>query len=114
IDIFIVNNVGQPEFYENRIRGQLNTKDNFISLSLKSAGKNTAAIGSKVWLTTGGKTQYREMRLENNFISTNAPELHFGLSDAASIDEIRIRWPGGTETVMNSVNVNQFLQITAP
>ena len=114
IDIFIVNNVGRPEFYENRVRGSLNSKDNFISLSLRVSGTNAVAIGSKVWLTAAGKTQYREMRLENNFISTNSPELHFGLADAASIDEIRIRWPGGSETVLNSVDANQFLQITAP
>jgi len=114
VDILIINNVGAPTYYENHFRRLSNASDNFINVQLRGVAGNRFAYGAKVTLTTGELQQYREMRFENNYLSNNAPELHFGLADAELIDEIRVRWPDGSETVMNDVDVNQFLVLSHP
>ena len=114
IDIVIMNHMGKPSYYENTFRRSLATQRNFINVRLQGQSGNTSAFGAKVWVQVADSTQYREMRFENNYMSNNAPELHFGLADAELIDEIRVRWPDASETVMNDVDVNQFLVLSHP
>ncbi len=68
---------------------------------------NRQAIGAKVWLTTGGRTQYREVIGGGAFRSQTPSYLHFGLGSATSVDTLRIRWPDGTEEIYSGVAVDQ-------
>ena len=42
------------------------------------------------------------------------PRLHFGLGDSGSVPEVRVRWPGGEETVVENVEANQVAEVDAP
>jgi hypothetical protein len=41
-------------------------------------------------------------------------EAHFGLGDADTVDELRVRWTDGSETVLTDVPADQFMRITQP
>lgn len=56
----VVNNVNMPSFvYRNETQGKPET--NFLTLRLKGAGENRAAIGAAVTLYYGGKINYQEL-----------------------------------------------------
>ena len=114
IDIVIMNHNGLPSYYENHFRRILNAEDNFLNVRLQGVGGNQHAYGAKVYATSDTLNQYREMRFENNYMSNNAPELHFGLAADDVVSELRVEWPDGEVTVLNDVPVNQFMVIEHP
>jgi hypothetical protein len=66
-------------------------------------GSNRDAIGARVWLTAGGRTQVREVVSSTGHMGLAPPRaLHFGLGSAARVDRLRVRWPDakGTEEVV--------------
>jgi enediyne biosynthesis protein E4 len=72
------------------------------------------AIGARVNLSTGGKSQVRELRSGASHMSQNALELHFGLGPFTKIDSIEIRWPDGKKTVLRDVTADQTITERQP
>jgi len=112
IDILVSNNFGTLQLFRNNHGSQ----QNFINISLQGLGKNTQAIGAKVYLKTGNKTQLQEVKAGGNFISSAPAELHFGVQQATSIDEIIIEWPKPSPftSIIKDLKANQFIQINIP
>jgi cytochrome c peroxidase len=101
IDIFIFNNMGSVSFYENKL-GAGSTTTNFINIKLLDQSPNVHAIGAKITLETDDTTQYKEVRIENNYLSQNPLESHFGLGSNKRINKISIIWPdGSTQEIIN-------------
>lgn len=107
LDILIANNGLAPTLYRNN---NLDGK-NYLAVELIGQSPNAMAVGAKVWLTAGGLTQFRELRLGSNYLSNDPLVQHFGLGDHNQISEVKIRWTDGTETVLTGVAVNQRLTI---
>jgi hypothetical protein len=107
VDILIANNGLSPTLYRNN---NLDNK-NYLSIELVGATPNPMAVGAKVWLTAGGMTQMREIRLGSNYLSNDPLIQHFGLADQTQVSEVRVRWTDGTETTMEDVAANQRLVI---
>jgi hypothetical protein len=66
-------------------------------------GSNTAAIGARVELETGGRKQVREIRTGASYLSQSALTLHFGMGTAAQADRLSIRWPDGKVQVLRNL-----------
>ncbi|WP_255463258.1 FG-GAP-like repeat-containing protein [Microbulbifer sp. YPW1] len=112
IDILVVeNNIDGNALvlYEN-VGG--NEAGNQLSVSLQALGGNTAAVGSRVFVTAGGVTQMRELQIGSNFTSQNPQILYFGLGDSETVDILRVRWPDGTEEQIGNFPANQCLRIS--
>lgn len=106
----VVNNVNMPPFiYRNET--ERNLKANYLSVNLKGEGKNTAAIGANIALYHDGKINYQELIPTRGFQSSVDNRLHFGLGEYGSIDSLIVNWPDGKCTVLNDVDVNQFLTL---
>jgi len=45
-------------------------------------------------VTSGGRTQTRELQVSPSYASGTLTDLHFGLGDATSV-EVEVRWPDG-------------------
>ena len=114
IDIVIMNHNGLPSYYENHFRRISDFSDNFLNVRLRGITGNQYAYGAKVYATSETLNQYREMHFENNYMSNNAPELHFGLAADSVVNELRIEWPDGEVTVLSDIPVNQFMVIEHP
>jgi len=111
VDILISNHQDRLLLYKNNVAASQG--NGFINLTLKGLGKNTQAIGAKVYVTANGITQLQEIRAGGSFISSSPTDLHFGLANAEIIDEILIIWPGPEQfkSVLNSVSINKFYTI---
>ncbi|MDO6695233.1 FG-GAP-like repeat-containing protein [Aliiglaciecola sp. 3_MG-2023] len=111
VDILISNHQDRLLLYKNNASSSANK--GFIHLTLQGLGKNSQAIGAKVYVTANGITQLQEVRAGGSFISSSPSELHFGLADANIVDEIRIVWPGPNipESVHRNISINKFYTI---
>jgi hypothetical protein len=105
-DIFVANHDQPARLYCNY--GNQNT---FVNIRLQGKSPNVQALGARVYVTTGEIEQMRELNANSNYVSQNPVEANFGLGAANNIDKIRVVWPGGAESIIENVEVDQFLII---
>ena len=89
-------------------------ESNWVILKLEGAASNRSAIGARVHLTAGGRTQIDEVRSGGSYLSQNDLRLHFGLGGAAKIDRLEIAWPSGTRQTERELEVNRVIRIREP
>src|SRR4029077_15393354 len=85
-----------------------------VKLAGKGAGfANASAIGARVRVTAGGRTQTLELQggyghgnLQNDLVLT------FGLGATCDVDEVEVRWPNGDATVATYKDVRANYTIT--
>jgi hypothetical protein len=74
-----------------------------------------APPGAEVTATLpDGRRLRREVAAGSSYLSSEDPRVHFGLRGAISVRELRVRWPGGEETVLEDVEANQLVEVDAP
>lgn len=111
IDIVISNNQGPAKVYQNN----LTAGHSYLKLRLFGHAPNTSAIGARVVVTANnGLTQTKEVRVDNNFVSQNAFELHFGFGDYNDNVKLEITWPDGTTSEQGDTAVNQSISVSQP
>jgi hypothetical protein len=79
------------------------------STSLRASNRD--AIGARLRLTAGGRTQVREVTSGSSYLGQNDPRVHVGLGDATIVDRVEIRWPSGRTEVVQNVRANQLVVI---
>jgi len=108
IDIVTSNNQDSARFFRNTSSAEHNS----LTIQLRSPASNTRAIGAKIEVSDQrGMTQTREVRVNNNFTSTNASEVHFGFGVESRSVVITVTWPGGNTTRVENAALNQLLTI---
>ena len=55
------------------------------------------ALGATVRVTFGGKELARTVQSAYSYQSSSDPRAHFGLGTFGGVDEVRVRWPDGSE-----------------
>ena len=100
----------RPVLLHNRDR----SGNHWITLSLRGTKSNPPGWGAWIDLTAGGKTYTQENRCPSGFLSQGDPRVHFGLGQAQTIQQIKIRWPSGTVQTLTNVPVDQILKVTEP
>ena len=83
----------------------------WVTLKLSGTTSNRSAIGARVRLRGGGHEQTAEVRSGGSYLSQNDLRLHFGLGEAAIVDSIEIKWPGGGEQTLAKQSVDRVLEI---
>jgi hypothetical protein len=106
VDLVVLNTAAPAVLLRND-----SERGHWLQLLLRDRGKNGQAIGAKVWLTAGGRTQYRELHGGGAYLSANDRRLHFGLGTSPVADTIEIRWPGGTREIRTKVPADQILRV---
>lgn len=86
----------------------------WLMLKLTGRRSNRMAIGARLEVVSGGKTQVREVRTDGSYLSASDARVHVGLGQAAQADEIRIRWPSGTRQTLRGVKADQVLEVREP
>jgi len=109
IDIFTANWEGPSRLYRN----DLDENPGYLQIRLLGETNEPSAIGARIQVTTDGLTQTREITAGSNYTSQNPLDQHFGLDGAGTVDELRVAWPHGGETVMKDVAPNQLLTLNA-
>jgi len=109
IDIFTANFLSLTRLYRN----DLEDNPGYLQVQLVGEANNPSAIGSRIELTTENARQLREITVGSNYQSQNPLVQHFGLGGVERIDELRVWWPHGGESVLKDIEPNQKLTLTA-
>lgn len=79
-------------------RNELAGRGQAIQLELVGTRSNRDGVGALVRIAAGGRRAIAERRAGTGFQGQSDPALHFGLGDAARVDEVVVEWPaGGTD-----------------
>jgi hypothetical protein len=83
----------------------------WLTVVCEVPGGTAIPIGARVTVTAGGRRMTRDVASGDSYASSHDPRLHFGLGRAEAADEVLVRWPDGTRTVMKNVRARQFLVV---
>jgi len=107
LDMFILN-LDQPS---QLVRNEGETGRHWLMVALAGTQSNRDGIGARVIVRAGDLTLIEEKRSATGYLSQNDPRLHFGLGRQSRVDEIEVRWPGGTVQRLSDVAVDQVITI---
>jgi len=110
LDIYIANLNSRGMFLRNNKGNQ----NNWLMLNLIGTTSNRDAIGARVKLTSGGKSQTTQEKSTTGYLSQNDHRLHFGLAKNSTIEKIEIKWPSGKIQVLENVSPNQIITVKEP
>jgi hypothetical protein len=106
IDILIVNMNEPPSLLRNDLRGA----NHWIKVKLTGTKSNRSAIGTRILIHYGGKTQAQSVLSQSSYFSANDPRLHFGLGAVKTVD-IDIHWASGAVEHVKNVAADQLVTI---
>ncbi len=108
IDVLISNCGAEPTLLINRV----GARRNWIQLRLTGTDSSRDAVGTRLTLTTAEGEQSDQITGGGSYLSASDLRAHFGLGEAARVEEIRIRWPSGKEEVLKDIPANRILHVT--
>jgi hypothetical protein len=66
-------------------------------------------VGARVGIVRAtGPTLWRRARADGSYASANDPRVLVGLGDIATIDRVRVQWPGGNAEEWTDVPVDRY------
>ena len=107
IDAIAINMNDRPSVYRN----EGGNRRHWIGFRLQGVTSNRDAIGARVEIDVGGRTQAAEVRSGGSYLSHNDMRVHFGLGDAERVEAIRIRWPNGNTEVLDGIDADRYVTI---
>ncbi|MBN00594.1 MAG: hypothetical protein CMJ77_15875 [Planctomycetaceae bacterium] len=102
IDVVVLNSRAVPTLLRND-----SAASSWIELQLVGDRANRFGVGARIEILADGKRQFAEARSGRGYQSHYGSTIHFGLGNATSVDEIKVLWPGGNETRLSQLPVNQ-------
>jgi enediyne biosynthesis protein E4 len=114
LDLVEVNYGGPLRVWRNVGSGSVDQPaplGNWLAARLHQPGANVDAIGAWLEVRVGDRVQRRELSIGGGHAGGQLGWSHFGLGSAASA-EVRIQWPDGTVGAWQSVEANQWLDIS--
>jgi len=114
LDILVVNLNSTPDLLVNR-RGS--ASGHWLELKLVGnvgKGSNRDAVGSRVRVTTGGRTQHFEVKRGEGLFGNHDPRVHAGLGPNTGPVEVEITWPNGETTRHALEAVDRVVTIAQP
>jgi len=104
--VLIVNLNEPPSLLRNDVTGS----HNWLKVRLVGVTSNRSAIGARVVVRCGGRTQAQAVASQSSFYSSNDPRLHFGMGSCRLAD-IDIYWPNGRHDALKGIEANQLITI---
>jgi hypothetical protein len=72
---------------------------------------NRFALGARVEVTAGGRTQVRSVGAQPSYLSGNALDVVFGLGAALDVERVEVTFPDGVSVERRSVPADRLLVI---
>lgn len=101
---------GGVRLHENRRFGEI-ARRHWINIRPRMDGPNRRAIGAVVHVRSGDLLQTRLISAGTSMLCQEPAEALFGLGGAGVVDEIRVRWPDGRESVYEDVLADRVVEI---
>ena len=107
IDAVVLNSRREPTI----LRNDSHRNNRWIQIQLRGTKSNRDGIGAHVSVTTGDLTQLDEVHSGRSYQSDFGKRLHFGLGSRTTIDQIQVKWIGGTVDTIRNVSVDRLVTI---
>ena len=83
-----------------------------VRIRLEGIGRNTSAIGGRVEVRTGKRTQFREIHAGGvGYMGQNTLEAHFGLGGLSAASSATVRFPDGAVRQLSMVPAGAYLVV---
>ena len=106
----VINNINDyAAIYRNNSNKK--SKNHFLKIKLKGAGKNTEGIGARIDVTCGEKTFTQEFYPSRGYMSSMDHALIFGLGKASSVDTLQIIWPDLRVQTITNIKADQTITL---
>ena len=105
VDIVINNLDGPPTL----LRNDGGNRQNSILIKCVGNKSNRSAIGTRVKVTAGGRTQIDEVMSGSSYYSHSDCRLHFGLGRAATVELVELSWPSGLKESVRDLPANHLI-----
>jgi hypothetical protein len=107
----VVNNLSTPaQIFENSLCGGRSLQ---IDLRAPNTG-NTFGLGAVLTLETSTGNYWRDVRSGSGYISGDASRVHFGFPRESELYRLRVQWPDGAVSLVDSFDSSQVLTIHHP
>jgi hypothetical protein len=107
LDIVIADCGGPALLYRN----DGGNRNHWLAIKARGRESNRFGLGSKVRVTAGGVTQYREINPSGSYLSTSDMRLYIGLGKKTIVQRLEIEWPLGKKQVLENVPAGQILNL---
>lgn len=105
----VINHVNQEVSLMRNHSDRLQQENHYLKFILKGISGNRNAVGTGIEIINDGKIFFIEQIPNRGFESSVDPRPNIGLGKIDTVDRVRVRWPDGTETILDSVVTNQTL-----
>jgi enediyne biosynthesis protein E4 len=110
LDVIVANQSGPALVYRNTVTAGRH----WIDLELEGTASNRSAIGARIDVTFGGRTQRQDVLAASGFSAQNQRRIHVGLGAATSVDRVTIAWPSGRKQVIERPAIDQLHRVKEP
>ncbi len=114
LDLFVTNGLNmRPKGFggDNQLFRNSGNSNGWLELDLVGVTSNRDALGTKILVTAGGVTQYREQNGGYHRWSQNYTRIHLGLGVNDHAD-VTVKWPSGAVDTFANVAANAIYVIT--
>ncbi len=117
LDVYVGNWPNWPGSAERNVLYRNDSQaGGWLAVRLVGSESNRSGIGARVTVRARidgrSSTRIRELGTQTSFRSQEGLRLHFGLGDAAEIEELVVRWPSGTVQRHPDVPLNRVVTVT--
>jgi hypothetical protein len=102
-EVIVVNVNAPPSLLVNKAKPGAR-----IWVRLEGKESNRSAIGAKVLVTAGGRTQRRDVVGGGSYYAQSDLALHFGLGDS-ELAAVEVQWPSGKKQRFENVTAGRYL-----
>jgi hypothetical protein len=107
VDVLIVNNGDAPVL----LRNDGGNRNNWLGLNLIAVKSNPGAVGAIITWTAGGVKRSRLKTGGGSYLSSHDPREILGVGQAAKIDSVEIKWPGGRVDKLTNPPINTYIRV---
>lgn len=107
LDVVLTQIGGPPRL----LRNDQALNHHWLRVHLKGHAPNTAALGARIELRTGGRLQTRVISRNRSYLSQMELPVSFGLGDTSAIESLRIIWPDGQVQELPPPQPNQQIEV---
>lgn len=107
-DLLIANN-GDPAVL---LRNDTSRQNHWLGIRCVGRRANRSAIGARVTVTAGGRSQSLEVRAARSYLSSSDPRVLFGLGPVTQIERLTVEWPGGGKQEWSALTADRYVTLT--
>jgi enediyne biosynthesis protein E4 len=112
MDVFVVNQAGEPKLYRNDTPRDEN---HWLEVDPIGTMSNRDGCGARITAVVAGEPIMRQVLCGSGGSgSYNQRQVHFGLGTATAVDLVEVLWPSGTQQVLDDVAIDEMLVVEEP